>query len=236
MRFRAACIRRTGPARTENVVPVKVRMLGFIALMQAVVAYGQQPDSPAPEHELAVHQAPPAALYTHDDLKFLQHMIVHHQQAQDMAALVPERTTRESFVRFARYVADAQSAEIVKMDSLLDIAADRGLDLPDHLLHDDPPMAGMLSRAEMERLASSRGAEFERLWLDGMIYHHEGALAMARAQQRHQLATGRRPFGIDVLVEDILVEQREEIARMRAWLEEWGLALSPQPEALATPR
>jgi uncharacterized protein (DUF305 family) len=217
-------------------VPAKIRMLGLIALTLAAGAYGQQPDSPAPVHEHEVQQAPAATLYTQDDLKFLQHMIVHHQQAQDMAALVAERTTRESFVRFARYVAAAQTAEIAKMAALLEIAADRGLALPEHHLHDDPPMAGMLSQVQMERLARARGAEFERLWLDGMIYHHEGALAMARAQQRHQLATGRRPFGIDVLVEDILVEQREEIARMRAWLEEWGLALSPQPEALAAPR
>jgi uncharacterized protein (DUF305 family) len=217
-------------------VPARLRILGFLALTQAVIAYGQQPDAPAPAHAHAVHQARAATLYTQDDLIFLQHMIVHHQQALDMAALVPERTMRESFVRFARYVAGAQAAEILKMESLLEVAADRGLAPPDHHLHDDPPMAGMLSRAQMERLANTRGAEFERLWLEGMIYHHEGALAMARAQQRHQLASGRRPFGIDVLVEDILVEQREEIARMRAWLEDWGLALSPQPEVPATPR
>jgi uncharacterized protein (DUF305 family) len=88
-------------------------------------------------------------------------------------------------------------------------------------------MAGMLSMAEMEAIEAAHGAEFDRLWLEGMIVHHEGAVAMAHAQQAQQLASGRRPYGLDVLIEDILVEQRAEISKMRAWLAEWGLASAP---------
>jgi len=76
----------------------------------------------------------------------------------------------------------------------------------------------------MESLAGASGAEFERLWLEGMIYHNQGALDMSNAQQRQQLASGRRPHGLGVLVEEIIVEQRAEIARMRAWLDASGLA------------
>jgi uncharacterized protein (DUF305 family) len=170
--------------------------------------------------QLGQPESPP--LYNDQDLHFLRHMIVHHQQALDMCALVPARTGREQFIRFAGYVTRAQAAEIAVMESLLDIAAERGLARPHHLAG-DPPMDGMLSKAQMEALAAASGAEFERLWLDGMIYHHEGAIAMARAQQLQQLKNGRRPYGIDVLVEDILIDQRAEIARMRAWLKEWGL-------------
>jgi len=162
-------------------------------------------------------------LYTETDLLFLQHMIVHHQQAIEMAALVPERTEREAFVHYADYVARAQKAEIAVMQSLLDLAAERGLDIPEpHTLHGDPPMPGMLSSAQMAALGAARGSEFERLWLEGMILHHEGAIEMARAQQLAQLRDGRRPYGIDVLVEDIIEDQRAEIAQMRRWLEEWG--------------
>ena len=163
-----------------------------------------------------------ATLYDSEDLQFLRHMIVHHEQALDMASLVPERTERQEFVRFAGYVNRAQSAEIAVMQSLLDLAMERGLNVPEHTLHGDPPMPGMLSSAEMDALAASSGAAFERLWLEGMIFHHEGALDMAKAQQRRQFESGRRPYGIDVLVEDILVEQLAEITRMRAWLGEWG--------------
>lgn len=163
------------------------------------------------------------AIYNDDDLAFLRHMIVHHEQAVEMSALVPARTERQEFIRFARYVSRAQAAEIALMESLLALAEERGLDVPEHGPHGDPPMAGMLSTAQMDALEAASGARFERLWLEGMIFHHEGGLEMALAQQRQQRESGRRPYGIDVLVQDILVEQRAEISKMRAWLGEWGL-------------
>ena len=159
-----------------------------------------------------------AGLYTQDDLLFMRHMIVHHEQALELSALVPSRTTRDELVRFARQIDGAQRAEIDQMESLLAIAADRGMTVPHHDMDRDPPMPGLLSKARMDALAAATGAPFERLWLEGMIVHHEGALAMGRAQQRRQFETGRHPYGIDVLVDDILVVQRAEITRMKAWL------------------
>jgi uncharacterized protein (DUF305 family) len=179
--------------------------------------------APAQEARVASEQAS-APLYNDADLLFLRHMSIHHEQAVVMSSMVPARTDREAFIRFARYVERAQAAEIEVMQSLLELAVQRGLEVPEHGPHGDPPMAGMLSTAEMEALAAASGAEFERLWLEGMIFHHEGGIDMAHAQQRQQLETGRRPYGIDVLVQDILVEQRAEITKMRAWLAEWGLA------------
>jgi uncharacterized protein (DUF305 family) len=89
-------------------------------------------------------------LYAEADLRFLQHMIVHHQQAIDMAALMRARTSRDALVRYASYVARTQEAEIATMQSLLELAAERGLDVPSHhALHGDPPMRGMLSAAQM---------------------------------------------------------------------------------------
>lgn len=168
-------------------------------------------------------------LFNQADLLFVHHMIVHHEQAVVMSSMAPARTNRDQFIRFARYVKRAQAAEIDLMQSLLELAADRGLEVPDHGLHGDPPMAGMLSTAQMNALAAARGAEFERLWLEGMILHHQGALDMALLQQRQQLENVRRPYAIGVLVEDILVEQRAEITKMRAWLSEWGSRNPAQP-------
>jgi uncharacterized protein (DUF305 family) len=161
-------------------------------------------------------------LYTQEDLLFLSHMIEHHEQALALAALVPARSQREEFIKFARYVDGAQRVEIDHMKSLLNLAAERGQQAPHHGPHGDPPMAGMLSKAQMAALAAAKGAAFERLWLQGMIYHHEGALAMGRQQQQRQFASGRQPYGIDVLVDDILVVQRAEITKMKAWLKEWS--------------
>ena len=158
------------------------------------------------------------------DLTFMQHMIVHHEQAVAMALLVPERSGRPEFLQFAGFVRRAQAAEIGMMRSLLDLAAERGLEVPEQHLHGDPPMAGMLPTAQMDALAAASGDEFERLWLQGMIHHHQGAIDMSHDQQRRQLTSGRRPYALGVLVEEIVVEQRAEIAKMRDWLNAWGLA------------
>lgn len=161
-------------------------------------------------------------LYNEADLLFLHHMIVHHRQALDMADLVSERTDREEFIRFARNIYRAQAAEIAHMQKLLDIAFARGLTAREHAMHGDPPMEGMLSSAQMAELEASTGAAFERLWLEGMIYHHQGAIDMARGQEHQQLESGRSPYGIDVLVQEMLVVQRAEIQQMQVWLTEWG--------------
>lgn len=175
---------------------------------------------------------PPAAsapLFTQDELLFLTHMIVHHEQALVLTALVPSRTKREDFIRFARYLDGGQRAEIDQMKGLLSLAADRGVTIPHHEMTGDPPMAGMLSKAQMAAITAANGAEFERLWLQGMIYHHEGAMDMGRAQQQREYESGRQPYGLDTLVDDILVVQRGEITKMKGWLVQWGLTNPSEP-------
>jgi uncharacterized protein (DUF305 family) len=181
----------------------------------------------------AAAQTPAGAsdLYTRDDLLFLSHMIVHHEQAVALAALVPSRTSRDELIRFAQQIDRAQRVEIDHMKSLLAVAADRGLTIPHHDSHAAEPMPGLLSAARMKAIASATAAQFERTWLEGMIEHHEGALTMGREQQRRQFDTRRRPFGIDVLVDEILVVQRAEITQMKAWLAEWKLAAADRSGA-----
>ena len=205
-----------------------MRVLPGVLLLCGALLPGALPAG-APAH---AHDAPdPAAMrnpstlgsstYTAADLAFLTHMIVHHRQALELCALVPERSTREELRRFARYVSDAQHNEIHQMESLLQQAAARGARIPEELLHGDPPMQGMLTRAQMARIAAARGTAFERLWLEGMILHHQGGLDMATAQQAAQFANGNQPWGVDTLVDEMLTVQRAEITRMRAWLDSW---------------
>ena len=165
----------------------------------------------------------PPAFYTNEELLFLSHMIVHHEQALDLAALVPSRTTREELIVFARQVDKGQRVEIDQMQSLLGLAAARGVKVPEHARHNVESMPGLLSAARMQVIAAATGSKFDRLWLEGMIEHHEGALTMGRAQQHRQFESGRQPYGIDVLVDEILVIQRAEITTMKAWLKTWGL-------------
>lgn len=169
----------------------------------------------------ALPAAEPAHTYSVADLTFLTHMIVHHQQALELCALVNERSQRVEFHRFARYVNDAQQAEIDQMQALLEQAAARGATIPEAHFHADPPMTGMLSRTQMAAIAQVRGARFERLWLEGMILHHQGAVDMALAQQEAQFRNRNQPFGLDTLVDDMLAVQRAEIGKMRDWIVDW---------------
>lgn len=211
--------------------------LALVILVLTGPAFGQNHDHmdhsghagmvmPAPAKPPPARPGQPRTppLYTGDDLAFLQHMIMHHQQAVDMNALMEGRAEHPELIRFAGLVADAQRAEIQSMQGLLDQASARGLEAPEHHMHGDPPMAGMLSEDEMKALAAARGSEFERLWLEGMIFHHDGGLAMARAQELRQAQDGRQPFLLAPMIDDILVTQRAEIGIMRGWLTAWGLA------------
>ena len=170
-----------------------------------------------------------APLYTDEELAFLTHMVAHHQQAIDMAALVPARSDRAEFVTYARNLSGAQQAEIDQMSAWLQAAADRGQAVPHHEMTGDPPMPGMLSKAEMAALRAASGAEFERLWLEGMIRHHQAAVDMALAQQQREFANRRQPFGIAAMTDDIMAAQRGEIGMMKGWLTRWGLAADSKP-------
>ena len=184
---------------------------------------------PAHEHAAMEDRATPGGAsaaqvvgtYSQADLAFLTHMIVHHRQALELCALVNGRTQREEFRRFARYLNDAQQAEIDQMEALLQQAASRGATIPEARFDADPPMAGMLSMAQMAAIAQAHGKEFERLWLEGMIRHHQGAVDMALAQQEAQYRNRNQPFGLDTLVDDMLAVQRAEIGRMKDWLVDW---------------
>ena len=216
-------VARPSGLRAEATRTLRWRIVAV--LLTGLAAAGSVPAQQHGDHAESGAAAPAAApLYTQEDLLFLTHMIVHHEQALDLTALVPSRTKREDFIRFARYLDGAQRVEIDQMKALVELAAERGMQAPHHEMLDDPPMAGMLSKAQMAAVKAANGAEFERLWLQGMIIHHEGALDMARAQQEREFAGGHHPYGIDVLVDDILVVQRGEITRMKAWLADWGLA------------
>jgi uncharacterized protein (DUF305 family) len=206
-------------------------LLPLIALpLLASLSPGVSGDEAHADHrDHAMHpEESSAPLHSEDDLLFLAHMVVHHQQAVDMAEMVRSRSQREEFIQFAHDLGRAQQAEIDQMQALLELANDRGQQAPQHDMSGDPLMQGMLSRAQMVALAAASGAEFERLWLQGMIYHHRGALDMARAQQESQFTSGHPSFGVDVIADDIADVQRAEIQKLGSWLIQWGPASAAQ--------
>ena len=147
------------------------------------------------------------------DVTFMQGMIAHHDQAVAMVALVPARTKREDFRLLAERIEVSQRDEIELMRQWLRRRGEAGR----HDAHHDDAMPGMATPDEMERLTRSRGAAFERLFLELMIRHHEGALEMVR-ELFATSGAGQEPE-IFRFASDVDADQRAEIARMRAMLE-----------------
>jgi uncharacterized protein (DUF305 family) len=120
--------------------------------------------------------------HTADDATFMRDMIHHHDQAVQMAELVKDRTNLPELVAVAGRINASQADEIAFMQNWL---RERGESVPDASMHRGMDMkgtmVGMASPADMARLASLKGADFDRLFLTLMIAHHDGALKMVDA-------------------------------------------------------
>ena len=115
-----------------------------------------------------------AAGFSGDDIMFAQMMIPHHQQAVDMGTLAETRATNPEVKAIAAQIKAEQAPEIEQMKKWLTDPATSS-----HMGH-SMGMDGMLSEAEMTTLENATGAEFDRLFVQGMIAHHEGAIEMAQ--------------------------------------------------------
>ena len=153
---------------------------------------------------------------TEADVKFMQGMIGHHEQAVEMVALMPDRTERPEMKMLGRRIDESQTDEIKMMAHWLQA---RGQTLPDphaHHMHGATLMPGMLTEEQMAQLTAAKGAEFDRLFLQFMIQHHQGAITMVK----ELLAAPGAGQDDDVFrfVADVNVDQTTEIDRMRSML------------------
>ena len=145
----------------------------------------------------------------------MQGMIGHHAQAVQMTDLVASRDVGDDLRKLAQRIELSQADEIEMMREWLQ---ERRQPVPDAHAHHahGATMPGMLSDAEMAQLASARGREFERLFLEFMIKHHEGALTMVE-ELFAQPGAGQESE-MFAFASDVEADQRAEIARMRAML------------------
>ena len=173
-----------------------------------------------------LHPTPPGLghlPYSDADADFMAGMIPHHAQAVIMAGWAPTHGARQDVAILCERIVVAQRDEIAMMREWL---ADRGLEVPDatstrHKMKMDGMvhemlMPGMLTDEEMAALDKARGPEFDRLFLEGMIKHHAGALTMV--QELFATAGAGQDSEIYAFASDVDADQRMEIDRMAAML------------------
>jgi uncharacterized protein (DUF305 family) len=173
---------------------------------------GEESKTVAPETSVRNAALP----HTAADTRFMQGMIGHHAQALEMSALVYANSQSDEMKLLAKRIEVSQIDEINMMKGWLTA---RGEKLPDEHAHhagDHALMPGMLTQAEMKALAAAKGVAFDRLFLIGMIKHHQGALTMVK--ELFATAGAGQDAEIFAFASDVDADQSMEIDRMSAML------------------
>jgi uncharacterized protein (DUF305 family) len=175
-----------------------------------------------------LHPTPPSLgrlPYSDADVDFMSGMIPHHAQAVIMAGWAPSHGARKDVAILCERIVVGQRDEIALMQTWLQ---DRGLPVPDATstrhkmkmngMEHEMLMPGMLSDEEMAALDHARGPEFDRLFLEGMIRHHQGAIDMVDVLFKSYGAA--QDETVFKFANDVQADQSIEIDRMTKMLEE----------------
>jgi uncharacterized protein (DUF305 family) len=166
------------------------------------------------------------------DVEFMQGMIMHHAQAVEMTALIKARTQNKELGLLGGRISHTQSDEINFMKRWLETRGEKtsmpemanmdmpGMDMSKHSMsgHHTMLMPGMLTTQQMDELGKSKGAEFDRLFLKGMIQHHGGALIMVK--ELFDTAGAGQDAELFSFATDVDSGQRAEIKIMQTLLDE----------------
>jgi len=155
--------------------------------------------------------------YAKGDVTFISGMITHHAQAIEMVNLLKSRTDSESMRMMALRIEVSQNDEIAWMRRWLD---ERKQPQPSEHAHHMPGgmMPGMLTDAEMATLAGAKGPAFDRLFLEGMIKHHMGALIMV--EELFNSPGSAQQADMFDFASHVDADQRMEISRMTQMLKD----------------
>ena len=157
--------------------------------------------------------SPAAGPHNMDDVMFARMMIPHHQQAIEMSDILLAKDGIDAKVtELATQIKAAQAPEIARMSGWL---AGWGQNPSPSMGMDHGDGGGMMSQADMDALKNANGAEAARLFLTGMIAHHQGAITMAK----DELANGQNPEAKQ-LAQDIIDAQQAEITTMNQLLKQ----------------
>jgi uncharacterized protein (DUF305 family) len=163
------------------------------------------------------------------DIEFMQGMIMHHAQAVEMVALMDSRTKNKELRLFGARISHSQGEEMRFMERWLTVRGEptsMQMDMSDmhhqmsgmDMSHHQMLMPGMLTEEQMEALRKAKGAEFDRLFLTGMIQHHGGALTMVK--ELFDTAGAGQDADLFSFTTDVDSGQRAEIRIMQNMLGE----------------
>lgn len=231
----------TSTTRTTTCTTVRVAAaLGAAALAVTLAACGSTSDGhsagstggmdhgASPSASPSTSSSPTAsAAAQHDsaDVTFAQQMVVHHEGAIAMADLAADRAGDQRVKDLAARIRAAQSPEIEQMTGWLEAWGEptggttaSGTDGTRGMHHGDGgSAAGMMTDEQMGQLSAASGSAFDRMFLQMMVVHHQGAVAMSQQEQ----ASGSSPEA-KALAASIVTSQTAEIAEMQQLLTELG--------------
>jgi uncharacterized protein (DUF305 family) len=189
-----------------------VRIAAIVAAGAATVFLAACGGSSSNEH--VTHSssaiAVPSEVATHnaDDVAFAQGMIPHHEQAVEMAQLAQANSSNQDVLALAGQISGAQLPEIQAFKAWL--AQWGEPETAAHGSHDAMGIAGMVDQATMDKLKSMQGPDFDKLWMQSMIAHHQGAITMAQQEVAH----GQNQDVI-AMAKSIISTQQAEIDKMK---------------------
>jgi uncharacterized protein (DUF305 family) len=209
--------------------------LAALAALLSVLACSPKADDPAAQTASAEAAAPAAgghdmhdmhgmttpvtipkgALYTEADVRFMQGMIAHHAQAIYMSRLAAANGANPRLLKLAIKIDQSQMTEINQMQGWLRA---NGQEAPDTSSYHHVMMDGMLTEAQLKQLADAKGGQFDKLFLEFMIMHHQGALKMVA--DLHATPGAAQDVDISVFANDVEVVQTAEIDAMKQLLYE----------------
>jgi uncharacterized protein (DUF305 family) len=193
----------------RSVIASIAVILAATAALVLLAACGGSSGNGHQAHSTSAVAPAEVAVHNDQDVTFAEGMIPHHKQAVDMAQMAMANTTNPDVVALANQVATTQLPEIQVFQAWLaqwDLPASAG-----H--HDATGMAGMVDQATMDKLAAARGPDFDKLWLQSMIAHHQGAIAMAQ----QEVANGKNQDVVSI-ANTIIAAQQGEIDKMKQLL------------------
>ncbi|HEX9832190.1 MAG TPA: DUF305 domain-containing protein [Mycobacterium sp.] len=199
------------PSRITRIAAVLVAL--FAALVLSSCSSPESRDEHPTTDEPVITGQP--AGFNADDLAFVTNMIPHHEQAIELAAMAPERSTDSELIALAGQISAAQQPEINALRVFLVQWNENPQDNASHGgSQGHGSMQGMVDDATLARLGSLTGTDFDTLWLQSMISHHRGAIEMAKAE----VANGQN---VDVkrMAQTMIDTQQAEITQMNQMLE-----------------